>query len=384
MKSKHLILSLSCTSLLILANSCDSSKKSAESFAERFAGYAGKEMLDSIYSVYPAAELADKIDVDFKADSLSVKKADKDGEYTVSFNSGERMLVSVGKDGNVSVVESKGLFKYSPAKMEFAEKVGALKKGLNDEDLAKRMIQVDNLSTGLFNEFVKSRKNAVKNLGFTVTYDPQYGMEVGTGYYTLKNTTDQPIGGDEYEITYVGNSMYAGIEKSWTDIEPGKDIPAHGTVMLQEEFTWHGGRELKAITMHIPTKESFFKNYHPTGDEYNDYIKVHGDKVVKKSTLGYGPFQFAGKLGGKYPIHINIAKGMKWGTYYYDKNGPKATLDLQVKAYNENTGELTMEETNNKGEVTGTFIGVVTPYDYSGKMTSFQGKTYDFTLDVVN
>ncbi|MDE7349599.1 MAG: hypothetical protein K2N25_00910 [Muribaculaceae bacterium] len=384
MNRKHLILSLSCTSLLILANSCDSSKKSAEAFAEKFAGYAGKEMLDSIYAVYPAAELADKIDVDFKADSLSVEKADKDGEYTITYNSGEQMVVSVGKDGNVSVVESKGLFKYSPAKMTFAEKVGALKKGLNDEDLAKRMIQVDNLSTGLFNEFVKSRKNAVKNLGFTVTYEPSFAMETGTGYYTLKNTTDQPIGGDEYEITYVGNTMYAGVDKSWTDIEPGKDIPPHGTVMLQEEFNWHGGRELKAITMHIPTKESFFKNYQPTGDEYNDYVKVHGDKVVKKSTLGYGPFQFAGKLGGKYPIHINIEKGMKYGSYYYDKNGPKATLDLQVKAYNENTGELTMEETNNKGEVTGTFIGVVTPYDYSGKMTSFQGKTYDFTLDVVN
>lgn len=386
MGNKHLILSLSLGSLLMTAASCDKAQKSAETFASQFANYAAKEMLDSMVAVYPAVELADKVEVDFFADSLSVKKADKEGEYWVTYNHDQKMLVAVDKDGKVNVVESNGIFKYSPAKMSFAEKVGAMKKGLNDEAIAKRMIQVDNLSTDLFNDYVKSRKDAVKNMGYTVTYEPMYGMELGTGYYTLKNTTDQPIGGDEYELTFSGWEYYAGMpkEKVWTDIEPGKDIPARGTITIEEDFTMHHNRDLKAITMHIPTKESFFKNYSPTGDEYNEYIRVHGDEVVKKNSLGYGPFTIAGKLGGKYPIHINLAKGMKSGSYYYDKNGPKATLDLHVKSYNENTGDLTMEEKNNKGEVTGTFIGILTPYTYTGKMTSFQGKTYDFTLDVIN
>lgn len=384
MKREYLTLMVACILMLMFGNSCDKNQKTAKIFAEKFVDYAVNESMDSINAVYPDAELADKIEIDYYPDSLSVKKTDKDGEYLITYNSNEQLLISLDDD-KINVIESKGIFKYSPEKVKFAEKVGALKKGLNDAAIARRMIQVDNLSTDLFNEYVKNRKNAVKNLGFTVTYEPQYGMDTGTGYYTLKNTTDQPIGGDEYEITYSGWEYYMGMpdERVWTEIVQGKDIPAHGTLRLDETFSFHCNRSIKAITMHIPTKESFFKNYKPTGDEYNNYIKVHGDEVVKKGTLGFGPFQFAGKLGGKYPIHINLLKGMKSGSYYYDKNGSKSTLDLHVKSYNENTGELTMEETNNKGEVTGSFIGVLTPETYKGKMTSFQGKTYDFTLDVV-
>lgn len=365
----------------MLANSCGKGNDSVKSFAQKFAGYVNEEVRDSIIALYPGAEYADKIEINFNPDSLTVTPTDKEGEYLVSYCDGEKMLVSTGKNGEISIVESNGLFKYSPAKMQFAEKVGALKKNMNDETLAKRMIQVDNLSSELFNEYVNSRKNAIKNLGFTVTHDPQFAMEEGTGYFTLKNTTDQPIGGDEYDITYWVTDMSAMSE--YPKIEPGKDISANGSIKLNESFTWRFGRDIKAITMHTPSIESFFKNYAPTGEEYDNYVKIHGKEVKKKVRPGIGPFELAGKLGNKYPIHINLAKGMKAGTYYYDKNGPKATLDLRVKAYNENTGELTIEESNNKGEVTGTFVGILTPEAYIGTMTSFQGKTYDFTLEVI-
>lgn len=383
MKPLHLV--GACALFILLSTSCDNGKKSVKEFAEKFAGYAKEDQRDSILAVYPGAELADVIEVKFNPDSLSVDKAEKEGEYKVIYGSKATMLVALDKDGKVKVLESQGIFKYSPAKMKFAKKIGALKKVSNDEELSKRMIQVDNLSTELFNEYVKSRKNAIKNLGFTVTHEPEFGLDEGKGYYTLRNTTDQPIGGDEYEITYKGWELYAGMEdeKTWTDIVPGKDIPAHGSIRLNESYTMHFSRDLQAITMHTPTQESFFKNYKPVGDEYDNYIKAHGNEVVKKGTLGFGPFVLAGKLGNKYPIHINLLQGMKGGTYYYDKYGPNATLDLHVKAYNENTGELTMDEMNNKGEVTGTFVGVLTPETYTGKMTSFQGKTYDFTLQVI-
>lgn len=384
MKIRNLILSVCCLALLVGGTGCGK-KKVLTGFAQRFAGYVEENERDSILKVYPAAEYAEEFHLDWNPDSLKISKADKPDEFEINYGDGVSMLVKIKDDDKVMVIRSNGLFKYSDSKLKFAERTGALKKNMNDEKLAKVMIQVDAMATELFNDFVKSRKNAIKNMGFTVTYDPQFGMEAGTGYYTLKNTSDEAIGGDEYEITYSGWEHYAGMEKerTWTDIEPGKDIPAHGTVNLPEEFSWHYNRELKAITMHTPSEEAFFKHYQPTGDEYANYVRAHGDEVVKKEALAEGPYTLAGKLGGKYAIHVNLAKGMKYGTYYYDKNGSKNTLDLNVKSFNRRTGELTLEESNNKGEVTGNFVGVLTEDSYTGKMTSFQGKTYDFTLKVV-
>lgn len=385
MKRHVLKLFVACTALLMLVVSCNKQQEAVKGFAEKFAGYVEKDQRDSIIAVYPGAEFADKIEVNFKPENLKVDKTDKENEYLVSFGDKETMLVSVNEDGQMRVVESNGLFKYSDAKIEFAKKVGAVKKDMNDETLAKRMIQVDNLSTELFNEYVAGRKNAVKNLGFTVTYEPTFGMEEGTGYYTLKNTTDQPIGGDEYEITYSGWEYYAGMpnERTWKDVVPGKDIPAKGSIRLDEKFTFHFNRELKSITMHTPSQESFFKNYKPTGDEYDNYVKVHGQEVVKKADIGNGPFTLVGKIGGKYAVHVTLDKGMKKGSYYYDKSGPKAKLDLQVKSFNQNTGELTMDEVNSKGEMTGTFVGVLTPDSYTGSMRTYEGRNFDFTLEVV-
>lgn len=380
---KKISVGLICSLLVLFGVSC-SKQKQVREFAERFAGYVDKEQRDSILSVYPGAEYAEEYQLTWNADSVKIDKGDNDNEYNIRFGSGVSMLVKVRDDGKIDVLSSHGLFKYSENKLKFAEKTGALGKTMTDEQLAKRMIQVDAMSTELFNDFVKSRKNAIQNLGFTVTYEPQFGMETGTGYYTLRNTTDETIGGDEYDITYSGWECWAGMEeRTWTDIVPGKDIPPHGTVQLPEQFSYHHNRDLKSVTMHTPSQESFFKHYQPTGDEYSEYVRIHGDEVVKKETLRNGPYTLAGKLGGKYAIHINLDKGMKYGTYYYDKNGPKHTLDLSVKAFNNRTGELTLEESNDKGEVTGNFVGVLTEESYIGKMTSFQGKTYDFTLRVL-
>lgn len=41
-----------------------------------------------------------------------------------------------------------------------------------------------------------------------------------------------------------------------------------------------------------------------------------------------------------------------------------------------------MDEKNDKGEITETFIGTLSSDSYNGKMSSFQGKTYNFDLKV--
>lgn len=361
----------------------NSDKKKVTSFAENFAQQLKKNNRDSILHYYPGSEFAENFEVAYYPDSLTVNKMDQEGQYKVVYNSGASMIVELASDGSIHVKESNGLFKYSDNKMRFAQAVGGLKPGLNDEELSKVMTNVENLSTELYNSYVENRKNGIKNLGFTITKDIIAMMDLGEGYYTLKNTTDQMIGGEEYEITWNNRYMGVGGDLSEKKIEVGgRDIPAHESIRIEDTFSGHSWREIVAITVHTPSKEDFYKNYTPTGDEYLAYVKVNGEEPEKKKSLGYGPFTLTGKIDGKYPIHLTLEKGMKTGSYYYDKNGPKATLSLSIKEYNENTGELTFEEKNDKGEKTGTFVGVLSSDSFKGKMTSFQGKTYECNLKV--
>ncbi|MDE6669537.1 MAG: hypothetical protein K2K26_07625 [Muribaculaceae bacterium] len=369
---------------LTITGCTDKRTTKVKTFADRFAQYVSRNEIDSILSYYPAAEYADKIDLTYNPDSISVKDGEKENTYYVTFDNGLSMLVTLLPNGNITVNETKGLFKYPESKILFARKLGALHSDMTDEKLAKVMINVDNLSTELFNEYVASRKGAIKNLGPTITVEVEYGYQIGEGYYTLKNTTDQPIGGDEYSTTWQYDYMHMGYEDHHTEIKPGKDIPGRGSVQIPFKYSFHQGESLIAITMNTPSQDSFFKNYEPRGDEYSNYVKAHGEDPGKIERLSYGPYKLAGKLGGKYAIHLNLDKGMKHGSYYYDRYGTKNTLELSVKAFNDRTGELTLEETNDKGEVTGTFIGTLTKDTYTGKMTSYEGKTYSFTLKVVN
>lgn len=366
--------------LLTCAGCTDRNAEKVGEFAKRFGQFVSRNETDSVLKYYPQAEYADKIDLAFKSDSIKVSNSDAENSYTIDFGQHQSMLVNLLSDGNIKVVETKGLFIYPKEKLKFAQEVGALHSDMTDEKLAKAMIIVDNISSELFNDFVTSRKNAIKNLGSTVTKDVMYGYEYGEGYYTLKNTTDHTIGGEEYSITWQNDYMHMGYETHSQNIEPGKDIPPHGSIRIPFNFSLHGGSTIKAITMHTPNQETFFKNYTPKGDEYAVYVRVHGDDPGKVTRLSYGPYSLAGKLGGKYPIHLTIDQGMKHGSYYYDKYGPKNKLTINVKAFNDRTGELILEEINDNGEMTGTFTGILSPEGYNGTMSSFEGKKYNFSL----
>lgn len=371
--------------LFLAVTACgDSGKTKVKAFADNFAKHIDEDNRDSIIHYYPAAEYANEFTVEYHPDRISVESTDKDNVYLVNLGDDATITVTLSPEGNPTVTESHGLFLFPKDKLEFARKTGAVTKDLNDEKLAQTMIIVDNMATELFNNYVATRKNAIKNLGETITKEPEFTIAEGRGYYTLKNTTDQPIAAGDYSITWQDEWMIQGDEGSKKRIEQGKKpIPANSTVTIPFSFTGRSWTSLKAITINTPSQESFFQNYQPTGQEFAAYVKAHGDEPVKAEQISDGPYQLAGKLGTKLPIHVNLAKGMKHGTYYYDKYGPNNTLNLSVKAFNKNTGELTLEETNDKGEVTGTFIGKLTPEAYTGTMTAYTGKSYPFTLRVI-
>lgn len=371
--------------LFLAATACNNAGETkVKAFADNFAKHVSENQRDSVILYYPAAEYADEFAIGYNPDSITVKSTDKENVYLVTLGDGATITVTLSPEGKVKVNESHGLFRFPASKLDFARKTGALRSGINDERLAQTMLIVDNMATELFNDYVAKRKNAVKNLGVTITKDIEFMMEQGRGHYTLKNTSDQPIAAGDYSVTWEDEWYYAENEGSKKRIEQGKqEIPANGTITLPFTFNGHSSSAVTAVTVNTPTQEDFFKNYKPTGQEYSIYVKAHGDEPVKAGHLSNGPYQLAGNLGAKLAIHINLDKGMKQGTYYYDKYGPKNTLDLSVKAFNDHTGELTLEECNDKGEVTGSFVGKLTADTYTGTMTAYTGKSYPFTLKVI-
>lgn len=386
MKALHIYISL----LLVgsLLTSCSHKKKAVEEFATDFAEKVEDNQLEQLEKSYPDIEYADSVAIDFDKKALSVEEGDMDGEFVIDYGDGTSMTVKIDDNDKITVVESTGLFKYPKQKLEFARKTGAIKKSYNDAEMAEAMNNFDDMVSFLYEENAKTRKNAIKNLGYTITKNITFAMEEGRGYYTLKNTTDRPISGSEYTVTWTYTYMGCGMVDSSHKTEKGKDIPANGTVRFNFSFTGHEDATLSNIVMKQLSQDEFLSTYTPTGDEYKRFmetVKPQKKTPVRKgdkNALSDGPYTIVGKIGGKYAVHISLDKGMKTGSYYYDKNGANATLALTITNFNRQTGKLTMEERNDKGEITGTFTGTLTPDSYKGEMTAFNGKTHSFDMKV--
>ncbi len=367
---------------LTAMTACSGADKKVESFATDFARNVQAGNIDSLVTVYPDVELADSLSLTFVADSLKIEKSDKENEFIATFGNGKSAVIVVDADGNMTVAETYGIFAYPEEKMSVAEKSGALRKEMNDKELAGNMIYLDDMTSKLYARSRDDRNKAITMSGPTVTKDITYMMEEGRGYYTLKNNTDTDISGDEYDVTWMYSYCFQGIDDTSYSNEKGKDIPAGGTVRYDFTFTGHGGSALHKINIKAISESDFLKNYKFEGNEFDKYMETADKSLINKKPLGDGPYNISGKLGGKYPIHMTLDKGMKKGTYYYDKSGANNTLNLSVKSFNKRSGKIVIEETNNKGEVTGTFTGQITNDAFTGRMTSFQGRTYDFTLAV--
>ncbi len=253
--------------------SCSGNKKEVTDFAADFARKVQSGQVDSLKMVYPQIEDADSIAVTFVADSLRVDDTDKEGVYNVSYGNGVAVTVRMDGDGRMTVLDSRGLFAYPKEKEQFAIKTGALNGDLTDAEKAKRMVIVDLMAEDIYSRYSDKRKNAIVNLGLTITKDIMFMMDEGAGHYTLKNTTDRPIKGSEYTVTWEDSYIGSGIEDTRYRTETGKDIPANGTVKFPFAFTGHAGSSISKITMKELSNEEFMAGYTPVGNEYEAYVK---------------------------------------------------------------------------------------------------------------
>lgn len=90
-------------------------------------------------------------------------------------------------------------------------------------------------------------------------------------------------------------------------------------------------------------------------------------------------YRLEGTINEKYAVHMILDLKNLIGAYYYDKSGVDNFLTLKIHSYNPASGQLTIDEFNNKNELTGEFSGILGESGFKGT-AKFGTKTMPFDL----
>lgn len=102
--------------------------------------------------------------------------------------------------------------------------------------------------------------------------------------------------------------------------------------------------------------------------DFNGHEIKHNRQEIK---------EYLGNIG-KYPIQMYLNHNRKQGHYRYTSNKSLDFLNLEISTQVNNCIE--MQETNNRGEVTGYFIGKFNNGCYYGTFTNKKGQKYSFKI----
>lgn len=260
-------------SLLILFG-CGKSKNLKE-FGETFAGYVNSNEMDSVLNVYSIANF-DSL-AQLPTDSIEV--SEEDGEYKISFGEGKWIKVEISKKGRIEVIESNGVAAFPEENLALA--IGSGMFSATKPDVEKQTL----LRDSAYFEWLHNKIEAQANSKIKVTPGPMQSIPryvcegwIGKMNITLTNTTDNPIAGSEYAVTYTmkeSNGCTGYDERTYytTGSHQGMDL-APGE---SKSFTLSRGEVYNFFNFKIApkNKEEFYKGgYEPTGNEYREYLQT--------------------------------------------------------------------------------------------------------------
>lgn len=250
--------------------SCSGKKSSPEDevrdFGKHFVEKISANQLDSVKSAYPDILLADSI-VPVQNDTVMVVETGL-GQYDVTLKEGVILKVTRSEDGNINVIESRGLFAYPEDRMNIAKKTGMWEENISDAKLAERMKDED-----FFNYVNENLSKKIKDI---ITYNIDPGPEVmgGGGILTVTNQTLSPIEGNEYIVTRIISTVLGdGSLHKITDKFTGKSLQPNSSVKYN--FDWGmtgGGIGDFSIKINIPEDQIAERFASFSGNEYQDYL----------------------------------------------------------------------------------------------------------------
>lgn len=255
------------TSLLSCGNK-KSTEDKVRNYARFFMTKVNNNEIDSLKETYP--DISEAISLaEIEGNTIDVVETSTPGEFDIIFANGVSLRVVRYDDGEINVIESHGLFKFQPDRVELAMKTGLWDDKLNDVKLAKRMNDRD------FFEYL--REQVKKKTSKILTYSK---FDYDKDYQYIINNSDEPVSGSDYKINYIEEGTYwyddgwGGGYEPWSDrsSQSGKDIPAHGKVKVDCWVDAESSYYVTGVKWTISQEEIEQKYASFTGNEYQEYL----------------------------------------------------------------------------------------------------------------
>lgn len=152
---------------------------------------------------------------------------------------------------------------------------------------------------------------------------------------------------------------YNVIKNTIIELCSGKDIERSGNLLVAEK--------LELVKEGHCTAENIYDRFEFYYD-FNGHEIKHNRQEIK---------EYLGNIG-KYPIRMYLNHNRKQGHYRYTSNKNSDFLNLKINTKANDCIE--MQETNDKGEITGHFIGNINSGCYYGTFTDKKGQEYPFKV----
>ena len=376
---------------IFLAISCGSNQeKKVSEFAVKFGDFVNLNEKDSISKYYPGFQPAESLE-NVSLSNITVTPGEAEGIYNVVYSPKAMMTVSVDKNGEILVKETKGLLVFPSEQIDFAKKTGMWNDNLSDQELMQRLND-----KGFYN-YISNKAYFDPDKILTVGKEmvrtgEEYDGEVVTGYYTITNNTNQTINASDYKMNFRDENSYCDEEDNHIDkySEKGIEIAPFSTIKVESSFRSHQcvfeeSHHLVGITF-LPSPEEIQDRFVKfTGNEYQEYLDLPKGEIP----VYYETGTITGTVD-KYPITMNLtvdeSNGKVTGWYYYNKMGSNKKIQLSgiIEGESYKGASLTLTERVN-GKVSGTFSGlfrysVSGDTKYNGSWISSSGKAMEFEV----
>ena len=278
----------------ILFVSCDSNKGKIEEQARLFVAAINNKDKATIYNIYPEAKNVSNMSLpdSIGAGDISVEKTDS-SLYIASIANArmQKLIFEIKGEKEIVLNDTYSVLELDSAAMELAIQTGVPVKEISDLNLSKLMDVEGDYITHLSMVFAdKVKGELIKEQGM-YSWGRNYGSATVTINQPIRNTGDVSIKGNEYNIEFTiysasGTAATKKIVEPGVDLEPGEATTI--TLFANEYFNTAFNRELRWNVFfaykNMPPIVALLKYVKFTGKEYDEYIALKTDNVVKKGT----------------------------------------------------------------------------------------------------
>lgn len=246
-----------------------SPEEQVRNYGKYFVEKVAAGQLDSLKVSFPSLAQAEGL-VDLQSDTILVAET-APGSFDVTIRPGVILRVNRAEDGTISVIDSKGLFRFPEEKYGQAIESGMFNDSIDDSK-KQALLNDNDYFDWLKRKMTEKASNSIK-LSMGKERIVYWTMAEGFDSYmpvTLTNTTDQPISGNDYNIAYTlvqywgteGDTYSSKKTRKGVDLEPG----ASKTIELKEQVVD------KYKNMRIDYKNKSANRPSLTGNEYQEYL----------------------------------------------------------------------------------------------------------------